>query len=252
MKLSIVAFLADPLASPDDDVRRICHAALDADVNPTGTDSADHRYEISHGGQMFSVECSGQRYAEPVTEIEDTAVSDAYERHRGWLKFAWVEQPNTPEFGPLFTPIARLAAAACAGGAIALYQPYWERFAPVTEDTIHDLSSDQPLRAFGIVHSNLGCLVRDDTRWKSLFPTRWGPIEVDAYGGPHGPAVVAMDRMREIAEHRLRGFRARLLVSLMYRPCRIVLDAEGEISVEFRNWLTGTRSHFVSERNVAV
>ena len=165
---------------------------------------------------------------------------------------ALVDGATMPEFKELFTPLARLAAAACEGGAVGLFQPYWERFTRVSSDTVHDLESEQPLLTFGIIHSDLGCLVHEDERWKSVFPTRWGPIEVDAFGGPLGPSIEATNRMREIAENRLRGYRARLLISLLYKPCRILLDGEGEISVEFRNWLIGTRSHFVSERDVAI
>ena len=261
MHVALVVILADPLPSPEEAVRRMCDASLGIVPEPE-PEGGEHpiagRFRFDHGGQSFRVIASDQPHPDGpdlMSRLEDPATRERVASHRGFVAVEWVESEAVPEFEASYHPIGRVLAEAIsakdtAESAIAILTPQWDRVAPVTPSTADQLASAQPLLEFGIVHTRLGCLIREGSLWISVFPSRWGSVQITATGGPSGPVREHVDRMREIAEYKLRFFRARLLFSLFYRPCQVLLDSGGEITVEYRNWLTGTRSHFVSEFDV--
>lgn len=278
MRLALVLFLDNPLPAPEEAVRRMVRDALGVEPKPdttpdhgseTGSETGDVTATVTNTGERpgqfcarftvadeeFRVTVSNQPWPEATELVARIEPPDTRERFRRHAAFLAVEQhppTATPEFESTYHPIARVLAEACAADAVAVFAPQWDRIQAVTVATADQLRGPQPLLSLGILHTRLGCLLREDSMWVSVFPTRWGPVPIAASGGAAGPSREHTDRMREIAEHKLRYLRAKLLFSLFYRPCQVLLDKHGEISVEYRNWFTGTRRHFVSADNVPI
>jgi hypothetical protein len=81
--------------------------------------------------------------------------------------------------------------------------------------------------------------------WLARLKTRHGVVEVLVDGKADRPKesdVSAVNSFAVDLDQNLTCLKSRLRLSFLYHPIRIAVNRDGQVGVQFRNWLTGNQA----------